>query len=76
MGYFSNGCEGEDYWERWCAKCIHDDMEAGRGCPVLLAHLLWNYDECNKPDSILHKMIPRSEEGRRNGRCFAFSEKK
>lgn len=24
MGYFSNGCEGMDYQEHYCSRCIHD----------------------------------------------------
>lgn len=34
--------------------------------------MLTNYDECNNPDSILHKMIPRSEDGLRNEECVFF----
>ena len=68
MAYFSNGTEGDLYAARWCLRCVHELPE--HGCPVMLAHLLWNYDECNNDDSILHKMIPM--EGIRNGRCFAF----
>lgn len=71
MGYFSNGTEGDMYTEQWCGRCVHDLPD--HGCPAMLAHWLWNYDECNKPDSILHKMIPR--EGCHNGRCFAFSQR-
>jgi len=70
MGYFSNGTEGEMYAAKWCSWCIHNLPEYG--CPVMLAHLLWNYDECNNEASVLHKMIPR--EGIGNGPCFAFVE--
>ena len=70
MGYFSNGGEGAAYQERWCSACAHDHPE--HGCPVMLSHVLWNYDECNKPDSILHKMIPISADGLRNERCGFF----
>ena len=82
MGYFSNGTEGEMYEEQWCRRCIHDDPDKGLYCPVLMAHQLWNHEEANKPDSILHKMIPKEhfdDNGIRvpcNGRCFAFTERK
>ena len=57
MGYFSNGIEGDMYEEEYCHHCIHYHEEYS--CPVLEAHAIWNYDECNKPDSILHKIIPK-----------------
>lgn len=71
MGYFSNASEGDIYEAQYCNRCVHnlDDV----GCPVLVAHMLWNYEECNKPDSILHKMIPRH--GVENGECFMFKAK-
>jgi len=68
MGYFSNGTEGDMYEAEYCDHCVHSQ---GRECPVLLAHLLWNYDECNNKASILHKMIPRDAEGW-NQQCFAY----
>ena len=67
MGYFSNGTEGEMYQDTYCAKCIHE-----KGCPVWGLHLLHNYDECNKPDSFLHLLIPRSETGLSNEQCSMF----
>ena len=71
MGYFSNGTEGMDYEAKYCARCIHNQEEAG--CAVLLAHQLYNYDECNKPDSILHILIPRDARGY-NEKCAMFIE--
>ncbi len=65
MGYFSNGSEGHAYAAQWCARCVHEE-----GCTVWSLHLLHNYDECNKPESMLHDLIPR--EGIRNGRCVMF----
>ena len=56
MAYFANGTEGMMYEDEYCSKCVH--MHEEHGCPCWDAHQLWNYDECNKPDSILHKMIP------------------
>ena len=74
MGYFSNGAQGHDYEAQYCSHCAHDAPAEERVCPVLQAHLMWNYDECNKPDSVLHKMIPRGEHGR-NLKCVFFHEK-
>lgn len=72
MGYFSNGTEGMDYFDRYCARCVHDKDES---CPIWNAHLIHNYQECNKPDSILHMLIPRTENGCGNGACLLFVEK-
>jgi hypothetical protein len=72
MGYFSNGTEGMDYQERYCSRCVHDKNE---DCPVWAAHLLYNYQECNKPESILHMLIPRTDNGLGNSACSLFIEK-
>lgn len=69
MGYFSNGCEGMDYEERYCRQCVHTE-----GCAVLELHMMYNYDECNKKDSMLHVLIPRDEKGF-NQKCTMFYEK-
>ena len=72
MAYFSNGTEGMDYESEYCDKCVHNHPE--HGCPCLAAHDYWNYEECNKADSILHKMIPRSEDKLTNEQCIFFKE--
>lgn len=69
MGYFSNGTEGEIYEEEYCNNCLHQPSDEGN-CAVLEAHELYNYDECNKPDSILHILIPRK--GIYNDKCRMF----
>ncbi|MUO77659.1 hypothetical protein GOZ78_01925 [Agrobacterium vitis] len=69
MAYFSNASEGMGYVEEHCSRCVHDE-----GCPVMEAHLLFNYRECNNPDSILNMLIPR--DGIVNQRCKMFIEKK
>jgi hypothetical protein len=74
MGYFSNGSEGMDYEATYCERCIHFGPEEGPGCPVWLAHLIHNYDECNKEESILHILIPRAADGS-NEQCTMFVEK-
>lgn len=73
MGYFSNGTEAMMYQDQWCSRCKHDKDGA---CPVWAMHLLYNYDECNKKDSLLHKMIPQSEDGLGNDTCNFFFEDK
>lgn len=73
MGYFSNGTEARAYEAEHCDHCVHRATEeVGSGCPVWGAHLLYNYDECNNDKSILHTLIPRSEDGLRNERCRMF----
>lgn len=67
MGYFSNGPEGEIYENEHCSKCVH-----GENCSVWLAHMIHNYEECNKKDSILHLLIPRSSDGPWNDKCTMF----
>lgn len=64
MGYFSSGTEGAGYVEHFCSRCVHgQDPERGEyACAVWLAHNEHNYAECNKKDSILHILIPRSKE--------------
>ena len=75
MGYFSNGTEGMDYEARWCNRCQHEGPPDGPGCVVWLAHILHNYKECNKKDSILHLLIPRSKDGLSNEQCAMFVER-
>lgn len=71
MGYFSNGCEGDDYCLNVCDKCYFGD----KPCAVWLAHLEYNYDECNNDKSILHILIPRSDDGLSNKKCEMFIDK-
>lgn len=70
MGYFANGTEGDLYESFYCCDCIHYD-----NCAVWDAHMLHNYKECNKSDSILHMLIPRSKDGIGNEKCLMFIEK-
>lgn len=70
MGYFSNSTEGAFYEDKYCQHCVH--YHPDYSCPCLEAHALWNYDECNKKNSILHKMIPRDKTG--NQKCIFFVE--
>jgi hypothetical protein len=70
MGYFSNGTEDECYFEQYCSRCIHNDPD--KGCNVWFLHMLHNYEECNKKDSFLHVLIPRSKDGLSNEQCSMF----
>jgi hypothetical protein len=65
MGYFSNGTEGDLYENRYCMRCWHQG-----DCAVWDAHMLYNYDECNNKESILHILIPR--DGIKNLECKMF----
>lgn len=69
MGYFPNGTAGDIYEEKYCSRCVHMNQETG--CPVMIAHQLYNYEECNKPESILHILIPRDKDGW-NQQCAMF----
>lgn len=76
MGYFSNGTEGDCYEAQYCSRCAHRDGPDGDGgCMVWFAHMMKNYEECNKPDSILHMLIPRLKDGSGNGKCAMFIDK-
>lgn len=70
MAYFSNGTEGDLYFERYCSRCVHDRNE---DCPIWALHLAHNYEECNKPGSFLHALIPRSKDGLSNEECRFFT---
>jgi hypothetical protein len=89
MGYFSNGCEGMDYEERYCSRCIHSDIGEGKEigvdkpCPIWLAHYLFAYEECNSDSNaktMLDMLIPpvtiETEHGPfpTNGECVMFVE--
>ena len=71
MAYFSNSTESMDYEEKHCSNCVHQKLDDG-GCAVWLLHLIYNYDECNKKDSFLHVLIPRTKDGLGNEQCEMF----
>lgn len=72
MGYFSNSTDGECYEAKYCNRCAHEDDE--KGCPIMLAHLLYAYELCNEekhPGKVmLDLLIPRA--GPHNGQCAMF----
>ena len=73
MGYFANGTDGMAYEAKYCMKCIHYGDDEGPGCPIWLAHLLHNYEECDNDESILHILIPRKDV--ENLQCRMFIKK-
>lgn len=50
----SNGSEGADFCERWCANCVHDnyDMVTGEGesCEILMRTLVFDLDDSEYPE--------------------------
>lgn len=78
MAYFANGEEGDMYEELYCSRCAHRrDPEQGECCPVLMLHLLWNYEQCDgdgHKGMALGLFIPR--EGTTNQQCEMFVEDK
>ena len=74
MGYFANGSEGMSYEERYCLRCLHGPQRTDKGCAVWDAHQLYNYEDCNKKDSILHILIPRTKDDDNNEQCAMFLE--
>lgn len=76
MGYFSNGTEGDCYFAKYCERCVHMPKNHDEGgCMVWFLHLMHNYDECNKDDSMLDVLIPRSKDGIGNDQCTMFYER-
>jgi len=73
MGYFPNGTSGELYQDEFCSRCLFSNRREGISCPIWRLHLVHNYDECNKPDSFLHALIPR--DGIDNERCKFFVDR-
>lgn len=77
MAYFSNGTEGDLYFEAYCSRCEHLPEEEDRDCPIRSAHFFYNYDQHKIPEvkSILNMLIPRSRNGLDNEECAFFRQK-
>jgi hypothetical protein len=74
MGYFPNGSAGDAYEAQYCARCVHQSDE---GCAVMLAHVLYAYEECgsrSNAEHILKLLIPEREDGF-NAQCAMFLER-
>jgi len=48
----ANGTDGDSYEARYCAYCLHYSQAEGECCPVLMLHLLWNYEQHNADDPV------------------------
>lgn len=75
MGYFPNGTAGDMFEAEFCSKCVHEDDE--KGCPVMLAHVLYAYDLCNEdeaknPGKHVLEMLIVQDEKRNTQRCSMF----
>lgn len=77
MGYFPNGIAGDMFEAQWCNRCVHENDE--KGCPVMLAHILYAYELCNddpaksKAKHMLDMLIP--EKGAFNDQCAMFHKR-
>jgi hypothetical protein len=77
MGYFSNGCEGYDYQENYCSRCVHHPQTRDDpSCPVWMAHYLEAYSVDNVKEKplgrVLNLLIPREKGGLNNLECAMF----
>lgn len=81
MAYFPNGTSGAIYEEQYCANCVHEGDLDGPGCPIMLLHLLYNYDQCSNGKtgktikSVLGTLIPETEDGLGAEQCSMFLAK-
>jgi len=79
MAYFANGCEGDYYEAKYCARCANfRDRGDGESCPVLSLHFAWNYDAVGKgadetKRAALETLWPC--DGVHNGECQMFLER-
>jgi hypothetical protein len=78
MAYFPNGTSGMMYEEQYCSQCIHEGGEDGPGCPIMLLHLLFNYDQFKRGKigqtvkTMLDTLIPETEDKLGAERCSMF----
>lgn len=75
MAYFANGSEGDYYHHEYCCNCVHGQDEVAMACPVMVLHLLWNYDAIGKnkdttKEEALNLLWPR--DGVHNADCAMF----
>lgn len=81
MAYFPNGSAGAEYAERYCSACVHEGPEEGPGCPIMLLHLLYNYEQHGKGKtsaklkSVLDTLIPETKDGLDAEQCSMFLAK-
>jgi len=65
MAYFSNGTEGEVFYEQ-CMRCRYGEEP----CPIALVQMEYNYEACNNPTArkILDSLVLQ------DGTCTMFEE--
>ena len=69
MAYFSNGSEGSDYEEKYCAGCCNGGQD--NMCPVWHAHFLYAYASAGDPRrEVLDLLIPM--DGTFAGKCAMY----
>jgi hypothetical protein len=75
MAYFSNGCQGYDYMDTYCARCVHGQEQEGPYCPVwALQHDLNRAQFENEAlAAALESFITTGKDGR-PGQCRMFAE--
>jgi hypothetical protein len=79
MAYFPNGTSGMCYEEQYCSNCIHEGGEDGPGCPIMLLHLLYNYDQFKRGKTgetvkaMLSTLIPETKDGLGAEQCSMFA---
>jgi len=76
MAYFANGSEGDAYETAYCARCryqLDKDPDKGECCPVLMLHLLWNYDQDAEPDKKLALELFIPQHGTIPTQCTMFA---
>ncbi len=69
MAYFPNSTEGEEYYFRYCAQCVHDDPENEKSCPIWNLHLIHGYSPSPDQEEILNTLIPMSADGLKAEEC-------
>jgi hypothetical protein len=45
----SNGTEGEIFMEKYCERCIHDDLENDNGCKIIAFSLAYSIGDPEYP---------------------------
>ena len=61
MAYFSNGTQGMDYQDRYCANCANADEDGC--CGIWDAHLLYSYGAEGDLEGVLDILIPSDAAG-------------
>lgn len=58
MAYFSNGCEGEDFYNE-CSQCLNNEP-----CPIALVQAAYNYDACGNElaTKILNHLVTQKDD--------------